>query len=107
MSTEYGTQGHTGFPSPATEYLEPPISLNDIANVNSPSTFLMRVEGDVVDCDLADGDILIIDRKLNPRDGDIIVAVADGEIVISRFKPRTEYELWGAVRGILRLLRDT
>jgi DNA polymerase V len=80
-----------GFPSPANDYLESPIDLNQYLIKNGAATFLVRVSGDsMLDANIADQAILIVDRSLKPKHGSIVVASLDGDFVCKRllFKPR-------------------
>ncbi|WP_018478234.1 LexA family protein [Pontibacter roseus] len=74
-----------GFPSPADDYLEDKINLQQVLIHNPTATFLMRVRGESMrDARLHDGDILVVDRSLKPRDGHIIIGVVDGEFTVKR-----------------------
>ena len=80
-----------GFPSPANDYLESPIDLNQYLIKNGAATFLVRVSGDsMLDANIADQAILIVDRSLKPKHGSIVVASLDGDFVCKRLqlKPR-------------------
>ena len=70
-----------GFPSPANDYLESPIDLNQYLIKNGAATFLVRVSGDsMLDANIGDQAILIVDRSLiKPKHGSIVVASLDGE----------------------------
>ncbi len=83
-----------GFPSPADDYVEARIDLN-LELIPSPlSTFFMRVQGDAMRGDgIVDGDLLVIDRSLNPRVGMVVVAVHDGSFILRRLGSR-EGRLW-------------
>lgn len=71
-----------GFPSPAEDFKTDKISL-DIALVkNRESTFYARVKGD----SMIDADILVIDKSLEPRNGNIAVCMVDGEFTVKRIK---------------------
>ncbi|KEF41230.1 MAG: peptidase S24 [Cyanobium sp. CACIAM 14] len=74
-----------GFPSPADDYVETRIDLN-IELVPRPlSTFFMRVSGDAMRGDgIVDGDLLVIDRSVDPRPGMVVVAVHDGGFLLRR-----------------------
>ena len=76
-----------GFPSPADDFKEVRISL-DRELVKSPeSTFYARVSGDsMIGAGLDDGDLLIIDRSLNPESGKIAICFVDGEFTVKRIK---------------------
>jgi|TARA_A200000159_G_scaffold161288_1_gene182931 DNA polymerase V len=80
-----------GFPSPANDYLESPIDLNQYLIKNGAATFLVRVSGDsMLDANIADQAILVVDRSLKPKHGSIVVASLDGDFVCKRLhlKPR-------------------
>jgi DNA polymerase V len=69
-----------GFPSPADDYLEEVLSLDDICIANAASTFLGRIKGDSLkDIQVFEGDIAVIDKSLNPENRDLVVCAIDGE----------------------------
>ena len=71
-----------GFPSPAQGYFDRSIDLNQELVQHPESTFYARVEGDsMVDADLNEGDILVVDRSLQVKSGDIAVCVVEGEFI--------------------------
>ncbi len=80
-----------GFPSPAqSEYAES-IDLNRALITNPAATFCARVIGDsMVDAGINEGDLLIIDRSLNPCDGNIAVCFVDGEFTVKRLSVRDD-----------------
>jgi len=74
-----------GFPSPADDHLDDPIDLTRLLVQNPPATYLWRVDGSSMrDAGIYDGDILIVDRSLDPRDNDVVVATVDGERTLKR-----------------------
>ncbi len=76
-----------GFPSPAQDYLQISIDLNRELIKNPASTFLARVKGlSMKDAGIDDGDILIIDKSLQPLNGDIVVSYINGEFTLKTFK---------------------
>tara|TARA_B100000401_G_scaffold378887_1_gene280015 strand:+ start:297 stop:728 length:432 start_codon:yes stop_codon:yes gene_type:complete len=78
-----------GFPSPADDFKEIRISLDEELIKNSESTFYARVSGDsMIEAGLDDGDLLIIDRSLNPESGKIAVCLFDGEFTVKRIKKK-------------------
>ena len=115
-----------GFPSPTDDYRE----TFDIAThiVRHPSsTFFMRVAGDsMINAGIFDGDLIVVDRGLDPKSGDIIVAVLNGELTVKRFRkngsqielvaenpkfrkitiPReADFEVWGVVTGAYKAFK--
>ncbi len=80
-----GARSSAGFPSPADDYLEKSLDLNELLITNKVATFFMRVEGDSLKASgIRHGDVLIVDRSINPAHGKIVVAVVAGELVIRR-----------------------
>ena len=76
-----------GFPSPADDFKETRISLDKVLVRNKEATFYARVSGDsMVGAGLDDGDLLVIDRSLNPENGKIAVCLIDGEFTVKRIK---------------------
>ncbi len=76
-----------GFPSPAEDYIDKRIDLNEHLINNPAATFMVRVEGmSMVDCGINEGDVLLVDRALTAKDKDIILAVVDGEFTVKRLR---------------------
>ena len=73
-----------GFPSPAGDYVESEIDLNDWLITNKLATYIVRVEGDSMTSEIHPGDRLIVDRSLEPRSGDVVVACINGEMTVKR-----------------------
>ena len=75
-----------GFPSPATDYVEDDIDLNAHLIKNVPSTFLIRVQGKSTNSiGLHYGDLLIIDRSLDPKNFSTVIANVNEELVVKTF----------------------
>jgi DNA polymerase V len=112
-----------GFPSPAEEYVQEPLDLNRYCVKNPPATFFVRAEGDsMTGAGIYCGDLLVVDRSIQARRNDIVVAVVDGEFTLKRltfsqgrpvlvpenpaFRPievseETEFEVWGKVVKVI------
>lgn len=112
-----------GFPSPADDYLDKKLDLNEYLIKHPASTFLVRVAGDsMIDAGIHSGDILIVDRALEPTDNKIVIAVLDGELTVKRIrkmndklyllaenpeyplieiKPEMNFEVWGVVTYVI------
>ena len=76
-----------GFPSPADDFKEVRISLDKELIKNKEATFYARVSGDsMVGAGLDDGDLLVIDRSLNPENGKIAICFIDGDFTVKRIK---------------------
>jgi len=76
-----------GFPSPADDFKEVRISLDKAVVKNEAATFYARVAGQsMVGAGLDDGDLLVIDRSLEPANGKIAVCFVDGEFTVKRLK---------------------
>lgn len=112
-----------GFPSPADDYLEGKLDLNDFLITNPAATFLVRVTGNsMIDAGIHSGDLLIVDRSLMPSDRNIVIAVINGELTVKRlrykknqlflyaenkeYKPieitqEMNFEVWGVVKTVV------
>lgn len=109
-----------GFPSPAQDYITETIDLNKDLIRHPASTFYGRVVGDSMSGEgITDGDILVIDKSIEPEDGDLAVCCLDGEFTLKRIKiegfnrillipsnpaynpievtPENEFMVWGVV----------
>lgn len=121
--------GHVeaGFPSPAADYLDDVLDLNDLLIRNPPSTFMMRAAGRSMEqAGIADGDLLVVDRSLEARHGDVVIALLDGELTVKHLhrqggrvglvaandafpaielKEGMELVVWGVVTHLIRTVR--
>ena len=108
-----------GFPSPADDYTEENIDLNEHLISNPFSTFFLRVKGEsMINAGIKDNDLVIVDKSLTARPGNIIIAMIDGEFTIKRlsiknnelylksenhnypdfrFKNHIDVQIWGVV----------
>ena len=78
-------QKHSGFPSPANDYIENPININDLLIKRSSSTFLMRYKGnEMIYSGIKNNAILVIDRSIKPKNNSIIVASIEGQFICRR-----------------------
>ena len=108
-----------GFPSPADDYTEENIDLNEHLITNPFSTFFLRVKGDsMINAGIKDKDLIIVDKSLIAKPGNIVIAMIDGEFTIKRlsikndelylkaennnypdfrFKNHIDVQIWGVV----------
>ena len=78
---------HAGFPSPAQDYMSGGIDLNKELVRHPEATFYVRVTGDsMTDAGISDGDVLVVDRSLDPRDGAVAICFLDGEFLVRRLR---------------------
>ncbi len=83
-----------GFPSPAEEYMDLSLDLNKDLITNPSSTFYARVKGNSMkDVGINNGDIIVIDKSLEPVDGKKAVCYIDGEFTLKTFKIKKD-EIW-------------
>ena len=88
-----------GFPSPADDYVEKLIDLNEELIQHREATFFLRVRGhSMVRAGIDDGDELIVDRAITPEHGRIVVAAVDGELTVKRFYQRN---------GVVKLVAES
>jgi DNA polymerase V len=116
-----------GFPSPADDYLEGKIDLNEYLIHNPAATFFVRVTGDSMNtAGIFSGDILIVDRSLHAKDNNIVVAAVNGELLVKRlslkdsklflvaenkaYQPievteQMNFEVWGVVSSVIHFIK--
>lgn len=115
---------HAGFPSPADDFLEGSLDLNSLVIKHPEATFFARVEGDSMqDEGIAEGDILVVDKAIEPFDGCLAVAYVEGEFTLKRVRMEPDrillvpanpkypvieiaagqdFAVWGVVRWIIK-----
>jgi DNA polymerase V len=113
-----------GFPSPAADYEEDTLDLNKYLVRNPPATFMFSVKGDSMKgASIEDGDKVVVDRSIDPKHNDIVIATLNGEYTIKRLykhlgnvelrpenpafqpfklKEGIELDMWGVVVGVVR-----
>ena len=113
-----------GFPSPATDYMQDGLDLNEYLVQHKAASFLFEVKGDSMkNAGIMDGDKVVVDRSIEPRHGKIVIAVVEGEFTIKRLyrragrielrpdnpaypvipiPPDSQLEVWGVVVGVVR-----
>lgn len=113
-----------GFPSPADDHLDQSLDLHDYLVEHPAATFFVRVEGDsMIGAGIHDGDMLVVDRSLQPADGKIVIAAVEGELTVKRLKKQgnniwlipeneaypaieigegSELSIWGVVTSVIR-----
>ena len=75
-----------GFPSPATDYIEDDVDLNSHLIKNAPATFIIRVQGKSMnEVGINDGDLLIVDKSINPKNLSTVIANVNEELVVKTF----------------------
>ena len=112
-----------GFPSPAADYIDKKLDLNQYLIKHPAATFFVRVEGSsMVNAGIHDNDILIVDRALEPADSKIVIAVLNGEMTVKRIRKAggklylmpendaygalevsedMEFQIWGVVTSVI------
>ncbi len=120
----YFTPVHAGFPSPADDFIDKPLDLNEHLIRHPAATFFVKVEGDsMIDAGIHPGALLVVDRSLQARSGSIILAILDGEFTVKRLKKEKgmsvlypenpqyqpifikqgqDFEIWGVVAHVVR-----
>lgn len=97
-----------GFPSPADDYIDSSIDLNRVLIKNRVATYFMRVVGNSMKgAGIDDGDLLIIDRSINPKDNLIAVCYLDGEYIVKRLKKEKDAILLVAENTSYKPIRVT
>jgi len=79
-----------GFPSPADDYIENNLSLSELLIRNHISNFFLQTSGDsMMDVGINDGDILVVDRSIEPKNRDIVIAILEGNLTVKRLLVKT------------------
>ena len=101
--------GLPGFPSPADDFIERSLDLNEQFVTNPIATFFMRANGHSMNgAGIHDGDLLIVDRSITPVRGSVVVAVIDGELTVKRLASQeTKIIIWGVVTWSVHRLQCT
>lgn len=122
----YASRPAAGFPAPGDDVVERTLDVNDLLINNPTATFFVRVSGDSMEgARIFDGDVLVVDRSIEPKHNHIVVAAVYGELVVKRLRKSTtelclvseneEYEpisiaeaedcfIWGVVTGSVRII---
>lgn len=83
-----------GFPSPAQDYVEDALDLNNLVVKHPGATYFVRVSGDsMLGAGISDGDLLVVDRSLSAEHGDIVVAAIAGEFTVKELRTRPSVQL--------------
>jgi DNA polymerase V len=76
-----------GFPNPAADFYEPPISLDDLLNIRAPHVWIVQLEGDsMTGAGLHNGSRLVVDRSITAATGHIVLAYVDNQPVVKRLE---------------------
>ncbi|MDY7025304.1 MAG: translesion error-prone DNA polymerase V autoproteolytic subunit [Pseudomonadota bacterium] len=90
----YNDMVAAGFPSPAQDYVEKSLDLNDLLIKSPPSTYLVRVEGEsMVDVGIYPNDLLIVDRSVEAQHGHIVIACLNGEMTVKQLSLKPKMQL--------------
>jgi DNA polymerase V len=116
-----------GFPSPADDYLEGKLDLNQHLIKHEAATFFVRVRGEsMLEAGIHSGDLLIVDRALEPKENSVVIAIVDRELTVKRlckcggrlvlmpsngnYEPLpitegTDFEVWGVVTHVIHAMK--
>lgn len=76
-----------GFPSPATDYCERKLDLNELCIKKPAATYFVRAEGDsMIEAGIFPDDVIVVDRSINAAHGDIVIASYNGELLIKKLE---------------------
>jgi DNA polymerase V len=123
----YESRVQAGFPSPADDYSEGTLDLNELLVKNPTATFYVRAQGDsMIGAGIEEGDILVVDRSVDVVHGKIIIAVVNGDLTVKRFHKTSDgavsllpdnpkysplqitdemdFSVWGVVTSVVRAL---
>jgi len=122
----FGEAVSAGFPSPAQDYIEKTLDLNELCIKRPAATFFVRAEGDsMIQAGIYAGDILVVDRSVTAEHGDTVIVAIHGELTVKalelrpavRLVPRNpayspieipegaELDIFGVVTNVIRNIR--
>ena len=125
VSNSFIGEVKAGFPSPAGDFISESIDLNKYVSIHPANTFYARANGISMEEDFSDGDLLVIDRLQEFREGKIVICYIDGEYTVKRikideagiwlvgsnkqFKPilltdENDLRIWGVVTHVIKKL---
>lgn len=128
LALPFFTEGvKAGFPSPANDFAERLLDLNEYLIPHPAATFFVTAKGDsMVGANIRDGDILVVDRSLTPKNNDIVIACLDGEFTVKKLvreanaiylvpanvlykrlkiHPDMNFQVWGVVTYVISKFR--
>ena len=83
-----------GFPSPASDYTEKGLDLNELCITRPAATYFVRAQGEsMIEAGIFHGDVLVVDRSLTARHGDIVIAEFHGELTVKKLELRPQLRL--------------
>jgi len=83
-----------GFPSPATDYCERKLDLNELCVKKPAATYFVRAQGDsMIEAGIFPGDVIVVDRSLTAVHGDIVIASFNGELMLKKLETQPETRL--------------
>tara|TARA_Y100000589_G_scaffold307702_1_gene323590 strand:+ start:116 stop:700 length:585 start_codon:yes stop_codon:yes gene_type:complete len=119
----YSSKVPAGFPSPADDHMEGKLDLNTHLVKHPTATFFVKASGDsMLGAGIHDGDILVVDRSLEPRKGKVVIAAVDGQLTVKRLQKKgsktflvpenkkfrsielnenTDVKIWGVVTNVI------
>ena len=122
----FSARVEAGFPSPAEDYIDCNLDLNEYLIRHPAATYFVRVSGDsMTGAGIHDGDLLIVDRAPEPTDGDVVIAALFGELTLKRIRKRggkillvpdndeyptievdeeADFQIWGVCKYVIHLL---
>ncbi len=122
----YSESVKAGFPSPADDFIDKTIDLNELLIKHPAATFFVRVKGDsMINAGIFSGDVLVVDKALDAKNGSIVIAVIDGDLTVKRLHKNAgqvqlvpendnfpiinitsemSFQIWGVVKTVIREL---
>ncbi len=83
-----------GFPSPASDYCERKLDLNELCIQHPAATYFVRAQGDsMIDAGIFPGDVIVVDRSISASHGDIVIVSLNGELTVKRLEMRPKMRL--------------
>ena len=91
---------HTGFPSPADDYISKNLNLNELLIRHPSATYFIKFRG-TPRFNVLTNDLLVVDKSLHPKQNQLVITVTDNEFHLEKFSHKTP-EIWGTITNIIR-----
>jgi DNA polymerase V len=99
----YGSRIRAGFPSPADDYIEARLNLQEVLATHPAATFYLKAGTDCPSAGVRQGDVLVVDRSVKAKAGRVAVVVGEGamRVQVIPFRSAQPLEVWGIVTFII------
>ena len=107
LSPRFADSVSAGFPSPATDYMENKLDLNEHLIKHPAATFIVKAKGlSMTDAGILSGDLLIVDRSINPKSNNIVIASIFGDLTVKKLQKKRNHFFYFQLIVIIQVLKS-